>query len=189
MRILIADDDATCRLLLHGLLHKQGHAVEAVADGAAAWERYQAEFAPVVISDWMMPKMDGLALCRSIRAQDNRQHYTYVILLTSLEGRGNYLQGMDAGADDFLTKPIDHDQLAARLRVAERILGMHSHIKNLEVLLPICSYCKNIRGDSNRWEPVENYLLKRSDTHVSHGICPSCYSKIVQPQLDRIKPA
>jgi phosphoserine phosphatase RsbU/P len=91
---------------------------------------------------------------------------------------------MEAGADDFITKPVDIEELHARLKVADRILGLRRHMQQLEGLLPICSYCKRIRDQAEQWQSIERYLEKRSEAQFSHGICPDCYSKVVQPQLD-----
>lgn len=124
MKILVAEDDRVSRLVLSTILKRMGHTVTAVEDGHQAWAAWQQDEYPLVISDWMMPHVEGLQLCRMIRAEPTLQ-YTYVILLTALSSRHSYLEGMDAGADDFLTKPFDEGQLAARLRVAERILGLH----------------------------------------------------------------
>ena len=146
MRILIAEDDTVSRLLLDTTLKKLGHDVIATENGRDAWGVFQQEHIPIIISDWMMPDIDGLKLCRMVRAE-NRTKYTYFILLTALGGKGSYLTGMDAGADDFITKPFDKDQLTARLRVAERILQLQSEVKQLEGLLPICMYCKKIRDE------------------------------------------
>src|SRR5262249_56754389 len=111
MKILIAEDDTVSRLLLSGTLKKLGHEVAAVENGRDAWLAFQRETFPLLISDWMMPEVDGLQLCRMIRAE-NRARYTYVILLTMMEGRGSFLEGMRAGADDFITMPFDEEQLA-----------------------------------------------------------------------------
>jgi two-component system chemotaxis response regulator CheY len=124
MKILIAEDDTTTRLIFGATLRKMGHTVTAVEDGRKAWKAWQQEEYSLLISDWIMPDIDGLELCKRIRAQPSLQ-YTYIILLTSMDGKGSYLEGMDAGADDFITKPFDEEQLAARLRVAERIIALH----------------------------------------------------------------
>lgn len=173
MKILVADDDAFSRTLLSQALIRLGHEVTETADGLVAWEVLRGTYFPVLISDWMMPHLNGPELCKVIR-QVSRDHYTYIILLTALEGKECYLEGMRAGADDFITKPFDEDQLAARLQVAERILGLRQHVRQLEGLLPICSYCKNIRDDQNRWQQIETYVSERTETLFSHGICPDC---------------
>lgn len=128
MKILVAEDDVTSRLVLAATLRSLGHEVTAVADGAAALEQWRREEFALLISDWLMPELDGPGLCRAIRAE-HRPYYTYAILLTSLEGKGNYLAGIQAGADDFITKPLDREVLAARLSVAERILGLHEALR------------------------------------------------------------
>ncbi len=128
MKLLIAEDDTGSRLVLGATLRKLGHTVTAVENGQQAWEAWQKDDYPLLISDWMMPELDGLALCRKIRAE-HRARYTYLILLTSLGGKGSYLDGMDAGADDFITKPFDEELLAARLRVAERMLALHEALR------------------------------------------------------------
>lgn len=179
MKILVADDDTTSLMVLTMTLQKLGHTVVPVPDGAHAWRCWQTEHYPVLISDWVMPVMDGLALCRQIR-QARREQYTTIILLTSLGGRANYLEAMNAGADDFITKPFDEEQLAARLAVAERVLGLRQHVSQLEELLPICAYCKQIRDEHDGWHSVESYIAERSETHMkfSHGICPSCEKRV-----------
>jgi sigma-B regulation protein RsbU (phosphoserine phosphatase) len=185
MKILIAEDDTVTRLLLTTMLKGQGHQVVAARNGREAWQAFQADAFSLLISDWMMPELDGLELCRMVRAE-GRPAYTYVILLTMLEGKGSFLEGMRAGADDFITKPIDEDQLAARLRVAERIVNLQREVNQLEGLLPICSYCKKIRDDRNDWQPIERYLANRTDASFSHGICADCFAAHVQPQLDQL---
>jgi len=127
MKILIAEDDTPSRLICSAILRKLGHTVTAVENGQQAFDAWQNGDYTLLISDWMMPDMNGLQLCKLIRAEPSLQ-YTYIILLTSREGRSSYLEGMDAGADDFLNKPLDEEQLIARLRVAERILELHSKL-------------------------------------------------------------
>ncbi|MEQ2006917.1 MAG: response regulator [Limisphaerales bacterium] len=179
MKILVADDDATSLMVLTMTLTKLGHAAVPASDGEQAWHQWQADCYPVLISDWVMPVLDGLALCRRIR-KTRRDHYTSIILLTSLGGRANYLEAMNAGADDFVTKPFDEEQLSARLAVAERVLGLRQHVRQLEELLPICAYCKQIRDEQDSWHSVESYIAERSEanTKFSHGICPGCLKKV-----------
>ncbi len=94
---------------------------------------------------------------------------------------------MDAGADDFLTKPLDRSELRVRLRVAERLLGLQAEVRQLEGLLPICSYCKRIRDEGNEWTRIETYVASRTDATFTHGVCPECKENVLKPQLDRLK--
>src|SRR5688500_16878711 len=110
MKLLLAEDDATSRILFSATLRKLGHTVTTVEDGHKAWEAWQQEEYSLLISDWMMPHIDGLQLCRMIRSETSLQ-YTYIILLTALDSKGSYLEGMDAGADDFISKPFDEEHL------------------------------------------------------------------------------
>jgi DNA-binding response OmpR family regulator len=128
MNVLIADDDGVTRLLLSSALTKLGHKVHSATNGLEAWETWQSAQFPLVISDWVMPDLDGLEFCRGIRAE-RRTDYTYIILLTSRSGKTNYLEAMTAGADDFITKPFEREALAARVRVAERILALHVSLR------------------------------------------------------------
>jgi signal transduction histidine kinase len=126
MKILIAEDDTVSRMVLGLTLKKLGHEVVEAANGEEAWEMSRREHFPLIISDWMMPDLDGLDLCRRLRAAPGR--YSYVLLLTALGGNASFLQAMDAGVDDFITKPFDEEQLAARIRVAMRMLDLHSEL-------------------------------------------------------------
>jgi two-component system cell cycle response regulator len=128
MKLLLAEDDTTSRLLFSSILKKLGHTVTTVEDGHKAWEAWRRQEHPLLISDWMMPRVDGLELCRMIRNENSLQ-YTYIILLTSLDSKGSYLEGMEAGADDFISKPFDEEHLSTRLRVAERILALHKKLR------------------------------------------------------------
>ena len=183
MKILIAEDDPVAQRILIVTLRQLDHEVIATRDGREAWNAFQSEQVSIVITDWMMPHVDGLELCRLIRAQ-HTPRYTYILMLTALEGKDRYLEGMNAGADDFVGKPFDRDELAARLRVAERILGLQAEVKQLEGLLPICSYCKRIRDEQDTWSQVEQYITRRTDASFSHGICPECFETKVKSQLD-----
>jgi sigma-B regulation protein RsbU (phosphoserine phosphatase) len=173
VKVLIAEDDPVSSLVLSSKLKKLGYDVVATENGRDAWFAFQRENPRIVITDWMMPVLDGLELCRMIRA-DNREQYTYIIMLTALGGRGSYIEGMNAGADDFVTKPFDMEGLKARLAVAERILRLQSEVTQLEGLLPICSYCKKIRDENNVWHSVESFVHERTETAFELALCPDC---------------
>ena len=123
MRVLIADDEPVSRRLLQSHLQKWGYEVTAAGDGDEAWRLFAAGDSPIVITDWMMPGVDGAELIRRIRAAP-RPSYVYTVLLTARSQKEDLVEGMEAGADDFLTKPFDRDELRVRLRAAERILGL-----------------------------------------------------------------
>jgi two-component system NtrC family sensor kinase len=127
MKILIAEDDPVSRRLLQSYLERWGHEVVTAQDGAAAWALFQSGDFPIVISDWMMPELDGLELIRRVRSFP-RPGYVYAILLTARAQKEDIVQGMEAGADDFLTKPFDRDELRVRLRAGERIIHLEQSL-------------------------------------------------------------
>lgn len=183
MKILLVEDEAASLETLRAILAAQGHDVAPAENGARAWDVWLLEQPRVVIADWLMPEMDGLELCRKIRAH-SQAPYTYFIMQTVRSGRGPFLEAMEAGVDDFITKPIAADELLARLKVAERILGLRQELLALEGLLPICSYCRRLREGSD-WISLESYVAARSAAQFTHGICPDCYERYVKPKLDR----
>src|SRR5438067_12372062 len=122
MKVLIAEDDQDSRELLSWILQKLGYRVVAAANGKEAWEAFRKGRFRLVILDVLMPEIDGFELCRRVRLH-KQSKYTYIIMVTALIGKKDYLEGMEAGADDFVTKPFDPDELKARLRVAERIIS------------------------------------------------------------------
>jgi sigma-B regulation protein RsbU (phosphoserine phosphatase) len=182
MKILIAEDDpVTVQILSFTLIH-YGHEVVSATNGSEAWEKFDADPVRVIVSDWMMPGIDGLDLCRKVRDRP-KTDYTYFILLTAVNtGRENLRHAMDAGIDDFLTKPLDREAILMRLRVAERILEYTTQIRQLKELIPICMYCKRIRDDTNYWDQLETYIHMHTGSNFSHGICPECFAS----QLDTL---
>jgi len=201
MHILIAEDEATNRLLLERALQRWGHEVTVTENGAQAWEVLRGSSPPqLAILDWMMPEMDGVEVCRRARTMLG-QVQLYIILLTALDSEDDIVTGLEAGADDYVTKPFDHRELHARIDVGKRILDLQSDLSNrireleasiarektLQGLLPICSYCKKVRDDQNYWQQVEGYIEDHADVSFSHGICPDCYTNIVEPQLEQLK--
>lgn len=128
MKILIADDDAISRRVLEEFLRKWGHQVVAVSNGADAWALLDAEDSPrIAILDWMMPGLEGVEICRRVRARSDRA-YTFLILLTAHGQKHGLLSGLQAGADDYLSKPFNGEELRARLQVAERILSVQDEL-------------------------------------------------------------
>jgi two-component system, cell cycle response regulator len=127
MKVLIAEDDGVSRLMLRRSVEQLGHECLVAHDGEAAWELFRQHEVDTVVTDWMMPGLDGVELCRRIRAHD-RELYTYVILLTALDGKEYLLAGLGAGADDYLTKPLDRDELRARLQGAARVTSLQRQL-------------------------------------------------------------
>jgi CheY-like chemotaxis protein len=200
MRVLIAEDDLVSRRVLAATLDKFGYEVVVATDGAEAWDALRRADAPhLAILDWMMPEIDGLELCRRVRNLPTATP-PYLILLTAKSGKEDVVTGLDAGANDYLTKPFDRAELRARVQVGAQVLELQenlaarvseleaalSQVKQLQGLLPICSYCKKIRDEQNYWHRVESYISEHAAVEFSHGICPACYTDVVQPQLDRL---
>jgi CheY-like chemotaxis protein len=198
MRVLIADDDVIPRLMLQASLARWGYEVAVVADGLEAWQVLQQPDAPkLVLLDWMMPGLDGVEVCRRLREQPTASP-PYVLLLTG-RGAPADVVGLGSGANDYLTKPFEHEELRARLGIRQRMLELQdrllarvqeleealAHVKQLEGLVPICCYCKRIRDDQNYWEQVEAYICRHSNARLSHGICPDCWEQRVQPELEK----
>ena len=158
------------RLVLASALKKQGHEVVAVENGLNALEAFQKDYFPVLISDWMMPGMDGLALCRQVRKL-LRESYTYIVLLTSLEGKSNYLEAMDAGADDFMTKPFDADQLTGRIHVAERIIDLQRRVA--EGARELREKNEQMEKDLKMAHELQMALLPQQFPSIPRGVLPT----------------
>jgi two-component system chemotaxis response regulator CheY len=149
MQILVAEDEPTTAVFLRGMLSRMGHRVTLARDGLGAWELLQTSSFNVVITDWMMPGLDGLELCRRIRAHVEPS-YTYIILLTARDGAEDRLTGLDSGADDLLTKRPDYAELTARLKIAERILGMQDELQEKNARLEALAATDPLTGLANR---------------------------------------
>ena len=194
MKLLVADDDPISRELLRRTLTQWGYDLAVCVDGDQAWQELSGPDAPTVaILDWMMPGMDGLELCRRLRSTPTSPSI-YVILFTTNNRPDQIAAGLEAGADDYIVKPFHHEELRARIRAGARIVELHqslqervrqleaalANVKQLQGLLPICSYCKRIRNDANYWERVESYISGHTDAQFSHGICPACFEQVME---------
>jgi phosphoserine phosphatase RsbU/P len=192
MRVVIVEDDRVTARSLTGLAASWGYETVVAPDGESALRIIAEETAPhLVLLDWMLPGMNGPEVCRRIRSLQLKTP-SYLILLTSKSTREDVVEGLNAGADEYLVKPFDVGELRARLNAGMRILDLQerlaeqvreleaalTNIKKLTGLLPICAYCKSIRDDSNYWHRVEEYVTEHSDVQFSHGICPNCLPKI-----------
>ncbi|MEW6208030.1 MAG: response regulator [Acidobacteriota bacterium] len=200
MKILVADDDTISRFMLETVLNDWGYDVVTARDGREAWEILQSKDAPLLaILDWIMPELDGLEVCRKTRLLGSR--HAYLILLTARDEKEDIVRGLEAGANDYLTKPFDEDELRARVGVGAQMVALQeelvrrveeleealTHVKTLQGMLPICSYCKNIRDDKNYWHGVESYITEHSEAVFSHSICPSCFANVLGHQLERFE--
>ncbi len=180
MRLLLADDDAEYLDLLATFLEGLDYEIVTVADGDAAWKQLQYPGFPIALLDWEMPGIAGPDLCRRVRATKGVP-YTYLMLVTARSARRDLLEGMEAGADDFLTKPVDLDLLRARLLVATRMLAVREALDRLGGFLSICMYCNSVREkDGPDWERIDTYVAQRVGTRFSHGCCPDCVSRLEQ---------
>jgi CheY-like chemotaxis protein len=200
LKLLLADDDGLYRRLLGRALTEWGYEAQAVSDGPAAWEALRAPGAPrLALLDWMMPGLDGPEVCRLARAQPPAEP-PYLILLTSRESKEDIVAGLRSGANDYVTKPFDRAELEARLAVGRNVLGLQAalaarvreleealaQVKQLQGLLPICSYCKKVRDDKNYWQQVESYVGRHTEVKFSDGICPDCWRRVLRPQLQQM---
>ena len=194
MKVLVVEDDPVVRRILEDLLTRWQYEVEVTTNGEQAMKALQHESPPrLAIIDWQMPGMDGVELACRARHQ-LKISPLYMILLTIRGGKANIVQGLEAGADDYITKPFDQEELKARVQVGARVVHLQlelaervkeleaaiAHVKQLQGLLPICCYCKKIRDDRNYWHEVESYISQHSQAKFTHGICPECYQKVVQ---------
>ncbi|MEW6432982.1 MAG: response regulator [Myxococcota bacterium] len=186
--VLLAEDERVTRRLLEAHLARFGYEVVSVDEGQAAWDVLQSDDAPpLVVLDWSMPGLDGVEICRRLRAATGAP-YTYTLLVTSRAAKSDIIEGLSAGADDFIAKPVDPDELHARLRTGERIVQLErtlasrlreleatiEHVHELQGMLPICIHCKRIRNQEQIWEKVESYFEKRAGAKFSHALCSEC---------------
>jgi phosphoserine phosphatase RsbU/P len=191
MRLLIADDDANTINLLFKYLNEWRYDVVTAGNGIEALDIIKGNDSPqIIILDWLMPGMDGIEVIRKVRQLES-SNPPYIILFTVRDEKGAIIEGLEAGANDYITKPFDKNEFHARIRVGERFIHLQNalaerikelqeamaQINTLQGILPICSFCHKIRNDQESWEMLEQYISEHSDAKFSHGICPECLEK------------
>lgn len=197
--VLIADDDATSRRALATVVRRSGWEPVVVDCGSRALDLIVSGAGPrVALVDWMMPDLSGVELCRRVRERDDRLA-PYLIVVTVKQTAADIAMGLDAGADDYLVKPVNAAELRARVQVGHRTVDLRdrlvrraaeleaalSEVRQLRSLLPTCSYCRRIRDERHAWQTLEEYVCHNTDVKFSHGYCPQCYDEFVRPQLER----
>lgn len=188
MKILIAEDEYITRLMVQVSLEKWGYRVDCVSDGNEAWEALQKPDAPqIAILDWEMPGLDGVEVCRRVKELE-KETPIYVILLTGRDSRNDILHGFDMGADDYMTKPFDDNELRARVRVAERLVQIQislaesvdelryvlDQMESLQGALPVCVSCHKIQGSDDSWNSLDSALKSLSEPRFMYMECPEC---------------
>ncbi len=194
MRILIAEDDITSRVLLKRMLAKWGYEVVVTKDGNEAWEALQAKDAPrLAILDWIMPGLDGVEVCRKVRQLDV-SNPTYIILLTIRTSKKDIIAGLEAGADDYISKPYNTDELRVRVKVGERITTLQSalaeqvhslqealaHVKTLQGILPICMPCTRSRMTRRAGNGSKNTLPNTRMPNSATACVPNAWKNIIR---------
>jgi sigma-B regulation protein RsbU (phosphoserine phosphatase) len=201
LHVLVADDEPVSRTVVGAILKKAGFIVSYAPDGEQAWQRLDGPTAPeLALLDWEMPGLQGPEVVERMRSKQT-QTPTYVILLTSRDSSADIVRGLRAGADDYVCKPANEEELIARVNVGARVVQLQAaladrvrsleealaNVKALQTLLPMCAYCKAIRNDQNYWQKVETYFHDHSGVSFSHSYCPNCYDRFVKPQLDALE--
>jgi DNA-binding response OmpR family regulator len=207
MDVLIVDDEPDIIIILRKYLEKCGLGVLTAQNGREAIEILHKSDVRLVVTDRMMPEMDGITLCRSIRASE-LSGYVYIIILTVSGSKEDIVDGINAGADDYVTKPFNLEELKVRVDSGLRVLALeqslHEKIKEEEILvgelkaaldqvqklsgmLPICATCKKIRDDKGYWNKIETYICEHSEAKFTHGMCPDCAKEYRSEYFDKKK--
>ncbi len=194
VRVLVVEDDPYFQRVLQKRLAAEGYQVQTAADGRDGMKSIVTWEPDLVISDWMMPEVDGLELCQSVKT-GLREGAPYFILLTAKGELSDRLLGLQTGADDYLVKPCDQAELLARVRAGLRIVLLTRELREtvarlqndqaraagtspeafrIPGFLSICSFCKKVRDENDRWHEIDQYLADRAHAGFTHGICPEC---------------
>lgn len=192
LNILVVDDDRITLKFVRACLSKtdEFYNITTSVDVIEALDIIRRTPPDILITDWMMPNMSGPELCRQVRATPG-EAYIYLILLTAKSNQDDILTGLSSGADDYIVKPFDQQELRSRVMAGARIMRANkalrcmneelkkafSHIRTLHGLLPICVDCKKVRQDAEYWEEVQKFISKINLLEISDSLCPECMQK------------
>jgi len=200
VQVLVADDDPVARFLIERVLQSAGYDVVCASDGAEAARMWLADRPQLVVTDWVMPGLDGSELCGLIRGTP-AERYTYIMLVTIRADSEWAVAGLGAGADDYITKPFDSRELLLRVGIGRRTIELEGalasrvlelqqaleQVRTLEGLLPICSYCRKVRDVGGYWDEIESYVEQHTDAVFTHGLCPACLAEHAMPELEELR--
>ncbi len=176
--ILIVDDNPENIEFLANLLQEKGYDLAFALNGEKALEVVVPTRPELILLDVMMPEMDGYEVCRKLKTFPACKHIP-VIFLTAKTDTDDIIRGFDVGGNDYVTKPFNSRELLVRIRNQLELKKSKEEIKTLRGLIPICSYCKNIRDDKGYWAQLETYMSDHTDAVFTHGVCPACHEKVV----------
>jgi response regulator RpfG family c-di-GMP phosphodiesterase len=198
IKVVVTDDDPQILLLTSTVLRRAGYEVVETSTGTQALEAVRAYHPDIVLLDVVLPDMTGIEVCRQIKADEGMQR-TFVILISGIQVSSEYqAEGLNIGAEGYITKPISNKELLARVQSLVRIKRAEdtlrekekeqqrliselkealAEIKTLKGFIPICASCKKIRNDEGYWDQLEAYISKHTEAVFSHGICPECAEK------------
>ena len=169
LRVIVAEDDPDVRQVVAFVVGRLGHSCQVARDGGEAWTMHQASRADLIISDWKMPNMDGLRLCRAVRDGDPPEWHTHFILVTGRSDRGHLVEGLHAGADEFITKPIDLAELEARLEAAWRVVEVHRALEASNFTLRVDSAREYQAARTDPLTAISNRLRLKEDLEPLEG--------------------
>jgi sigma-B regulation protein RsbU (phosphoserine phosphatase) len=193
-KVLIVEDDVFFQRVLQKRLETEGFKVMLAGDGREGMKAIVTWEPDVVLSDWMMPEVDGLELCQSVKT-GLKDAAPYFILLTAKGELSDRLLGLQTGADDYVVKPCEHSEILARVRAGVRIVKLtqqlrsavtelqmanaelsstREQVEQLQELLPICTYCRRVKESDGSWRDLEQFVTRRLGADLSEEICPEC---------------
>lgn len=179
--ILIVDDDPVSRTLLERILKKEGFKVVSTEDGKQALDLFKKRYIPIILTDWMMPKMNGLELCKALRSIES-PGYVFIIIITAKDSKEDIVKGLEAGADDYVSKPFHHAELLARIRTGIRILELERSLRRANEEIKRLSITDPLTGCFNR-----GYLMDFLPKEINRSIRYNHPLSIIMCDIDHFK--